>query len=199
VKTPLPLGRHTGTGGLDVEGALMSDNRSGAGAAWISKYLTVALIVGLGAAVIEMVFVLPVQPLSGTRPIAIFWIIAAGLLGKRALQGGAEIVALGMLIHVVVSLGAAAVYVFAARLWDNVLIRKPVISGMVFGVVCYVVMTFIVIPLSAIRYHADPSIVDIWASLAIHVFAFGLPIALISRALLDKQAKKADRLAEMPG
>ena len=177
----------------------MPNNRRSAGTAWISRYLMVALIVGLAAAVIEMVFVLPVQPLFGTRPIRIFWIIAAGALGRPALQGGAGVVLLGACIHVFVSVVAAAVYVFAARLWDDVLIRKPVISGMVFGAVCYVVMTFMVIPLSAIHYHADPSIMDIWASLAIHVFAFGLPIALISRALLDKQAKRADRLAEMPG
>jgi len=161
-----------------------------AGLPWVSRYLKAALIAGLAAAVIEMVFVLPVQPLFGTRPSEIFWIIAAGWLGKAALQGGTGIVLLGAAIHVFVSVVAAAVYVFAARLWDDVLIRKPIISGMTFGAVCYVVMTFVVIPLSALGYRADPSIVDIWTSIAIHIFAFGLPIGVVSRVALNRLAKR---------
>ncbi|HEY1961543.1 MAG TPA: hypothetical protein VGG69_03910 [Rhizomicrobium sp.] len=172
----------------------MSERSNSVGATWIPRYLIVALLAGLAASVIEMVFVLPVQPLFGTRPIEIFWIIAAGFLGKAALHGGAGIVALGMAIHVFVSVVAAAVYVFASRLWDDVLIRKPIISGMTFGAVCYVVMTFVVIPLSALRYHPDPSLADIWTSVAIHIFGFGLPIALVSRALLYRSSP----LAQMP-
>jgi len=164
---------------------------------WLIRYLTAALVAGLAASVIEMVFVLPIQALLlGNPPVRIFLFIAAGFLGKAALKGGTEVVVLGTTIHVFVSVVAAAVYVFAARLWDDVLIRKPVISGMAFGAVCYVVMTLLVVPLSAIGYRANPSIVNIWLSIAIHVFAFGLPIGLISSWALS--APQEAELAKVP-
>ena len=166
----------------------MSHIANRAGSPWVFRYLVAASITGLAAAVIEMVFVLPIQQLLGNPPIRIFLIIAAGALGKRALQGGPDVVLLGAAIHVFVSVVAAAAYLFAARLWDDVLIRKPVISGMAFGAVCYVVMTFIVIPLSGLGYRPNPSIVNIWLSIAIHVFAFGLPISLIGSGLLSRRA-----------
>lgn len=166
----------------------MPSDPNGAEAPWIPSYTKAAAVTGLAAAAIEMVFVLPIQYLLGNPPIRIFWIIAAGALGRPALQGGTAVVLLGTGIHVFVSVAAAAVYLFAARLWDDVLIRKPVVSGMTFGAASYVVMTFIVIPLSALGYRPNPSIVNIWLSIAIHVFAFGLPIALIGRTLLAKEA-----------
>jgi hypothetical protein len=168
---------------------------------WIFRYLVVALIAGVAAAVIEMVFVLPIQALLlGNPPVRIFLVIAAGFLGGAALKGGAEVVILGTAIHVFVSVVAAVVYVFAARLWDDVLVRKPVISGLAFGAVCYVVMTLIVIPLSAIGYRPNPSIVNIWLSIAIHVFAFGLPIGLVSSwALFGRQETEfADVAVNVP-
>jgi len=155
----------------------------------MSRYWAAIVVAGLAAAVIEMVFVLPIQTLLLGNTIArVFEIIAAGALGRRALGGGTDVFLLGVGIHVFVSVVAAAVYVFAARLWDDVLIRKPVISGMAFGAVSYVVMTFIAIPLSALGYRPNPVIVNIWLSIAIHVSAFGLPIGLISRAILGDPA-----------
>lgn len=152
----------------------------------IWRYGMTALVAGLAAAAIEMLFVLPIQVILGNGPAVVFKSIAAGLLGKAALQGGVGALALGVGIHVFVSVVAAAIYVFAARAWDDVLIRKPVISGMAFGAVCYVVMTFIVVPLSALGYRPNPFIDRIWMSIAIHIFAFGLPIGVLSRLLLAR-------------
>lgn len=162
----------------------------------LSRHAWAIAAAGLAAAAIEMAFVLPIQQfLLGNPPARIFAVIAAGALGRPALRGGANVVALGAAIHVFVSLGAAAVSICAARLWDDVLLRRPVVSGMAFGIVCYVVMTLIVIPFSMLRYRPQPSITNIWLSLAIHVLAFGLPIALIARAMLGDPEEQAIRRA----
>jgi hypothetical protein len=139
---------------------------------------------GLGAALIEMVFVLPIQTKLGNSPQVVFQSIAAGLLGRGAFQGGIPAAALGAVIHLVVSLVAAKVYILAAWRWDDVLLRRPVVCGLVFGVVVYVVMTFVVIPLSALGFTPPRSLPLLWASLATHILAFGLPIGLVASALM---------------
>jgi hypothetical protein len=55
---------------------------------------------------------------------------------------------------------------------------------MLYGVVVYLVMTFVVLPLSAIGLRLPKSL-PLWTlSFSIHLFAFAVPIALITRRLL---------------
>jgi len=60
---------------------------------------------------------------------------------------------------------------------------------MVYGVVDYAVMSFVVVPLSAIGFSPPKSLELVWLSLAAHVFTFGLPISLVSRALLRRGSR----------
>ncbi len=55
---------------------------------------------------------------------------------------------------------------------------------MVYGVLVYLIMTFVVVPLSAIGFRPPRSLILMLTSLAVHVFAFGLPISLVVSALL---------------
>jgi len=157
----------------------------------LGRVVRAIVLAGLAAAVIEMVFVLPIQVQLGNSPAVVFQSIAFGLLGKAAFNDGMASTALGVGVHLLVSLVAAKVFVLAALFWDDVLLRKPVVSGLVYGAVVYVVMTFVVMPLSAIGYAPQSSLVLIWLSLAVHLFAFGLPIALVSKAVLLSRARAA--------
>jgi len=56
---------------------------------------------------------------------------------------------MGLALHFVVALGAAAVYYFASR-WLPILLLRPLVSGAAFGVVVHLFMNFVVIPLSRI-------------------------------------------------
>jgi hypothetical protein len=53
------------------------------------------------------------------------------------------------LLHFIVATGAAAVYYFASRSLP-MLIDQALISGVIFGVLVHLFMTFVTIPLSAI-------------------------------------------------
>ena len=75
--------------------------------------------------------------------------IASGLLGAAAFQGGAAIAALGLALHFVIALGAAAVY-WAASRRIAFLATHPVPSGLLYGVAVYFFMNLVVIPLSAV-------------------------------------------------
>jgi hypothetical protein len=146
----------------------------------------VSLIAGLSAAVVEMVFVLPFRYwLVGATPTLVFQFIASGALGKRAFQEGSYSVLLGIGVHILISLVTAAVFAIAALRWDW-LRRHVVLSGSACGIVAFLVMSFIVLPLSAIGLALPRSPALFATSLAIHMFAFGVPIAVVCARLIER-------------
>jgi len=64
-----------------------------------------------------------------------------------------------------------------------------VLSGVLYGAPCYVVMTFVVIPLSRFGFSMPKTLFLFSLSFGVHLFAFGLPIALVARALLGRPAR----------
>lgn len=117
---------------------------------------------------------------SGAAFTQIWQGVAAGLVGGQAARaGGWNTALLGIFLHFVVSFGVAAVYYFASRSVPF-LIRHPVISGLIYGVLVNFIMQYVVIPLSAI---GGPGPVRLWPfvnSVVGHAFLVGLPVALIA-------------------
>lgn len=148
----------------------------------------VALAAGMVAAVVEMIPVLTIQGLMlHVPPLRIFQSIASGVLGRDAYAGGMGTAVLGAALHIVISLIAALIFVLAAARW-RVLLRRPVLSGLVFGVFAFIVMSWIVVPLSAVAFKQNFNPVLMAMSLAIHMIFFGLPISLTARQLSSRGA-----------
>lgn len=114
----------------------------------------------------------------GVPPNAIFRSIASALMGPAAYGPGRAAVPLGVALHFAVSFAFSGAYVLAA-LRMRALVRHPVVYGVAYGVVAYLVMTFIAVPLSRAEFGGGtPEPKELAASLFIHLFLFGLPIAL---------------------
>jgi hypothetical protein len=116
----------------------------------------------------------------GVKQLRIFQSVASGLLGRPAFNGGVTTYLLGLLLHFLVAFCIAAVYFLASSRW-SVLLNRPVICGLVYGIIAYLGMNNIVIPLSAARhatFHLSYFLIEITG----HAFLVGLPIALIARA-----------------
>jgi len=108
-------------------------------------------------------------------------VIAAGLLGpQNASRGGAAIYILGVLLHYLIVLSAAAIY-FAASRRLHFLVEYPLICGLFFGVAIDVVMRFIVLPLSAMHSMGPYQYHDLVLGLAVHMVLVGLPISFSVR------------------
>ena len=107
--------------------------------------------------------------------------VAAGLLGKGAFQGGAPVAALGLALHLGIVLVMAAVFTLAAtRLTE--LVRRPWLWGPLYGIGLYLVMNFLVRPLSASPPKAPPPLTLItFGDVLSHMFFVGLVIALFAR------------------
>jgi hypothetical protein len=139
-----------------------------------------ALIAGLAAAVIEMVFVLPIQASLGHSPMIVFQSIASGVSGTAAYRGGMGSALAGIGWHVLISLVAAGCYVAAATRLPF-LYAKPLIGGLLCGVIAYAVISWIVLPLSALGYAPTTKPLMMLLSFSIHLFGFGIPIAYVAR------------------
>ena len=113
---------------------------------------------------------------SGVAPSRVLHSVAAGAFGAAAYQGGTPMAVAGLGFHylnaLLITVAFFAAAAVAPRLW-----RRPVLTGVVYGVFVYLVMNFVVIPLSAAPF--GPS----WAPRAFiqgfisHALLFGLPIA----------------------
>jgi hypothetical protein len=145
-----------------------------------TQLIRAALIAGLAASVIEMIFVLPIQAMLGHSPMLVFQSIASGASGTAAYSGGMGSALAGVGWHVLISLVSAGCYIAAATRLPFLLMR-PLIGGLLCGVVAYAVMNWVVLPLSAIGYTPTTKPLMMLLSFSIHLFGFGLPIAYLAR------------------
>ena len=135
---------------------------------------------GLAVGVLDGLFALVFYGLVlGVPKLRIFQSVAAGLLGRASFEGGVWTFLLGVLLHFVVATCIAAVY-YAASLKLPVLIRRAVVCGLVYGLLAYLVMNYVVIPLSAAATGRFSLRTFLPAFIA-HAFLVGLPVALIAR------------------
>jgi len=114
-------------------------------------------------------------------PIRILQSIASGWLGRPAFAGGIPTALLGLITHFFIAFMIVATYWLASRQWPA-LIRRPFLYGPAYGLVVYLIMNFVVIPLSAAATgRLTPVIVA--NGLLIHLLGVGLPSALFARAV----------------
>ena len=118
---------------------------------------------------------------SGVLPVRVLQSVASGLLGRAAYSGGLKIAALGLGLHFLIAFSATAVFFLGAR-WLHILVRHPILTGVVYGILVYAVMNRVVIPLSRVPPRAAaPALVIVITGLLVHMFFIGVPIALASR------------------
>ena len=107
-------------------------------------------------------------------------VIAAGLLGRDALHGGAATYAAGILLHFFIATSAAAIYYGASRKL-LFMTEHPLVCGLFYGMAVELVMSYVVLPLSALHAIGPYSLKDIILGLLVHMAVVGLPIAFSIR------------------
>jgi hypothetical protein len=111
--------------------------------------------------------------------------IARGWMGKAALSGGLPAAALGLASHVFILIVAAAIFVLAS-LKAPILRRWFWLTGPAFGAGVYVVMHYVVVPLSRAPHRLPQGANFAW-EFAAHLFWVGLVIALWARVVLGRR------------
>jgi hypothetical protein len=103
-------------------------------------------------------------------------VIAAGLLGRGAFNGGAGTYVLGVVLHFFIATSAAATYYgFSRKL--RFLVQHPLVCGLFFGGAVQEVMNLVVLPLCALHSRGPYTLHDLILGLTVHMVVIGLPIA----------------------
>src|SRR5215208_2099521 len=116
---------------------------------------------------------------AGVGPVRLLQFVASGLIGAAAFSGGAKTAILGLALHFLIATVATVVFYLASRKW-LFLIEHPINFGLLYGVLVYLFMNFVVLPLSSITPRPMTLAGFIIGILTI-MFCVGLPIALIMR------------------
>jgi hypothetical protein len=146
---------------------------SGDSASWRSGKRSAGLAIVAGGLIAGTLDLTQAFILFGRRvPL----VIAAGLLGRPALHGGAATYALGVLLHFFIAFSATAVYYAASRRLAF-LKEHPLVCGLFYGIAVELVMSYVVLPLSALHDRGPYELHDVLQGLLVHMIVVGLPIS----------------------
>jgi uncharacterized membrane protein YagU involved in acid resistance len=177
------------------------------------KIVWAILLGGLAAGALDILYAFVVYgPLSyGITPEQVLQSVAAGWIGRDVSRaGGMETALLGLGTHFLIATIMAAIYVLLATRMP-MLTRQAVLGGLVYGLILYVAMNYVVVPLSAagangvfagsvseamarlqrsfseIRGGGDQFPWMLAGTIFTHTVLVGLPIALIAKRFLHQQ------------
>ena len=141
----------------------------------IAKPIVVATLI---CGTLDILWAVILTVWRGREPAAMLRAVASGPF-PRATDWGVSGSILGLIVHFTLMAIMVAIFVVAARRIPA-LLDRPWLAGLIYGLVTYVVMNLIVVPL---RFAAawPPSALSISTQLFAHDVLVGWPTAFVSR------------------
>jgi hypothetical protein len=158
---------------METTGTLQ--NSTGGSSAPSAAALGTVLLGGLIAGALDLTFAFVFYWPQGATPLRILQTIASGVLGRGSFEMGATSAALGAFFHFFISVCAAGIY-YLASLRIPFLTRRVALAGASFGILMFLAMRLIVLPLSAIGLR-PMKVGNAIGELCSHIFLFGMVIA----------------------
>ena len=144
--------------------------------------LTTILIAGLVAGILDgsAASIQFMINSGGKSPAIVFKYISSALVGKEAYAGGTGIVIMGILLHMLIATIWAAIFYL---LYKNInwISKNILLSGIIYGILVWVAMNRVVVPLTKIPRPASFDITKAFIAMIILIFCIGIPIALITK------------------
>lgn len=137
------------------------------------------LVAGAVAGALDIAYAFTIWGFKDVPPTAILMAIASGLFGRAAFAGGLPMAAAGAALHFMMTTIMAAVFARAATAVP-LLARRPIVAGAGYGVGIYIVMNYVVVPLSRAAPGGDQPLAFLISGIAVHMLLVGVPIALIT-------------------
>jgi uncharacterized membrane protein len=152
---------------------------------WTAPAVLAIVVGGFASGVLDILYAFAMANLRGNSGARVLLAIASGLLGKDAYQGGPGVHVLGLTLHFAILQVAAAIYFVAARNMQR-LQQHYVIAGLVFGVLVYLSMNFVVLPLSAVPFTIRHTPQVLLQGFVSHALLVGLPISACLRYFMAR-------------
>ena len=134
---------------------------------------------GLAIGVLDCFAATANAAINGVTPDRVWQYVASGVFGPDAFNRGVTTIAIGLVFHFCVAFGVAIGYYIVTRIFPS-LIPHAVPVGIIYGTGVYFVMSYFIVPLTAVRLGAF-SWYGLISGLIIHILFVGLPVALITR------------------
>ena len=131
--------------------------------------------------IIQLIHSWIVPTLIQKTPYIVVWqYIASGVLGMAAFEGGIATVLLGVFFHLIISLVIVGIFILSA---DRIplLRRYPIAGSLLYGFGVFIVMNYIVVPLSAAPPLPGPPTWLFIETILEHILLIGLPLGLLVR------------------
>ena len=151
------------------------------------RALKTILIAGIVAGTLDILAAIVVYALvmQATTAMRILQMIASGVFGKAAFDGGAGMAICGLVFHYDIAFCWAAAYIFVYR-FAPFLRRHKIAGGLLYGALVWALMNLVVLPLSRAphnRFTWD----SVLSGALILMVCIGLPVALIADKFYNRQ------------
>jgi hypothetical protein len=154
-----------------------------AGTSW--SRLRIVLLGGLILGTTDLTFACTFAAInSGASPVRVFQSVARGVLGNASFTGGAGSAVLGVVLHYFIATTMALVYYAVSRRYEA-LVRRPIAYGLLYGLVLYLAMNLVVLPLSAVGMPKFNNTLWVVLSVLMHL-VFGV-ICSVSARIASKR------------
>jgi hypothetical protein len=127
--------------------------------------------------------------MAGVGPGKVLRYVASGPFGDGMRDGGSGASAIGLGVHYSLMAIMVLLYFMLANRVDAVR-RQWLLSGALYGIVIYLVMYWVVVP---IRFGSEPK-TNLWSvgnALFSHIFCVGLPMAYIASRAIGRAPSEA--------
>ena len=145
-----------------------------------SSFLRLSVIGGLIIGALHLIIQVGIVYglIFGSQFISTLQYVASGIMGEAAYEGGLTTALLGLILEFVMTIIIAGIFVFSA---DRIpLLRKNVIVGsLLYGFGVFVVMNFVVVPLSAAAVLPPPAMWLLIEIILEHILLIGLPLGML--------------------
>ncbi|MFA6060456.1 MAG: hypothetical protein WC756_19810 [Taibaiella sp.] len=155
------------------------------------------LLAGLLAGTLDIVSAILLHTvLSGAfRPVGLLQGIASGAFGKSAMEGGAPMAIAGLFFHYIIAYSWVLIYfILFPRI--SLMRKHRILSGLFYGVLIWVIMNRVVVPLSEIKpgpFRWDRALMN----LVILMVMVGLPASLFSHWYYTRASLRADKVKKI--
>jgi hypothetical protein len=136
------------------------------------KVLLTALVAGTLDGLAAVIF------LGKMNFMGVFQYIASAIFGTEAFAGGIKTALIGLVLHYFIAFSFALVFTIASTK-TPVLRKNIVLSGIIYGIVVWTIMTLLVVPLTKIPaapFNYERAILNA----VILIFCIGLPISYLT-------------------
>lgn len=163
------------------------------GRSWATIFMA-----GGTAGAIDFLYASTMMMMAG-QPASRAWMgVAAALFGKNmVIEIGVPMAAVGAALHFLITISAAAIFYVAATR-QPLLLKHRLASAIVFGLLFFLAMNYVIVPLSLIGRPIYVGASRIARELLTHIIVIGLPISLITAWRLNggAPAESGHRLAK---